>query len=58
MAWICNKKAYDLVTQSLIINSLTMYKIPHAIINFIEKTMKTWRVELTVGGRSLPKAKV
>ena len=30
-----------------------MYKISHEVINFIEKTMKTWRVELTVGGTSL-----
>ena len=30
-----------------------MYKITHEVINFIEKTKKTWRVELTAGGRSL-----
>ena len=28
------------------------------IINFIEKTMKTWKVELTAGGRSLAEVKV
>ena len=35
-----------------------MYKISHEVINFIEKTMKTWKVELTAGGRSLAEAKV
>ena len=28
------------------------------VINFIGKTMKTWRVELTAGGRSLAKVKI
>ena len=27
-------------------------------MNFIEKTMKTWRVELTAGGKSLAEAKI
>ena len=35
-----------------------MYKISHEVINFIEKTMKTWRVELTAEGRSFSEAKV
>ena len=35
-----------------------MYKISDEVINFIEKIMKTWRVELTAGQRSLAKAKV
>ena len=35
------KKAYDMVPQSRIINSLKMYKISHETINFIEKAMKT-----------------
>ena len=37
MAWIDYKKAYDVIPQSWIINSLKMYKISHEIINFIEK---------------------
>ena len=58
MAWIDYKKAYDMVPQSWIINSFKMYKISNEVINFIEKTMKTWRVELTAGGRSLPEANI
>ena len=35
-----------------------MYKISDEVINFIDKTMKTWRVELTAGGRKLAEAKI
>ena len=58
MAWIDYKKAYDMVPQNWIINCLKMYKISHEVINFIEKTIKTWRVELTAGGRSLAETKI
>ena len=34
------------------------YKISHEIISFIEKTMKTWRVEFKAGGRSLADTKI
>ena len=47
MAWIDNKKAYNMVPQRWIINCFKMYKISHEVINFIEETMKDWRVELT-----------
>ena len=55
--WL-QKKAYDIVPQSWIINSLKMYKISDEVINFIEKTMKTWKMELTAGGKSLAKTKI
>ena len=32
--------------------------VSHKVINFIEKTMKTWRVELTAGGKSLAETKI
>ena len=35
-----------------------MHEISHEVINFIDKTMKTWRVELTAGGRRLAEAKI
>ena len=35
-----------------------MYKISDEVINFIEETMKTWRVELRDGGRSLAVTKI
>ena len=40
-----NKKAYEMVPQSWMINYLKMYMISNEVINFIEKTMKTWRVD-------------
>ena len=35
-----------------------MYKTSDEVINFIEKTMKNWRVELTTGGKSLAESKI
>ena len=35
-----------------------MYKISHEVIKFVEQTMKTWREELTAGGRSIGKTKI
>ena len=58
MAWIDYKKAYDVVPQSWIINCFKMYKISDEIINFIEKTMKTWKVGLTAGVKSFAEVKV
>ena len=58
MAWIDNKKAYDMVPQSWILHCLKMYKISHEVIKFIEQTMKTWKVELTSGGRSIAETKI
>ena len=34
-----------------------MYKIPDEVIQFIKKTMETWRVELTAVGKSLAEVK-
>ena len=55
---IDNKKAYDMVPQSWILHCLKMYKISHEVINFLEKTMQTWRMELTAGERSWAETKI
>ena len=47
-----------MVPQSWILHCLKMYKISHKIINFIEKNMNHWRVELTAGGKSLAETKI
>ena len=47
-----------MVPQSCIINCLKMYQISDVVINFIEKTMKTLRVELTAGGKSLVESRI
>ena len=58
MVWIDYKKAYHMVPQSWIKNCLKMFKILHEVINFTEKTMKTWRVYLTAVGRILAETKI
>ena len=52
------QKAYDMVPQGWILHCLKMYRISHEVINFIEQTMKNWRVELTAGGRSIAETKI
>ena len=47
-----------MVPQSWILHCFKMYKISHEVINFIEKTMQIWRVQLTAGGRSLAETKI
>ena len=49
------KKTYDIVPQNWILNCLRMYKIPDHVVQFIEKTMPTYRVKITAGGKSLAK---
>ena len=48
----------NMILKSWIINCLKMYKISLEVINFIVKTMKTWAVGWTAGGRSLAKTKI
>ena len=58
MAWIDNKNTHVTVPQKWIINCLKMYKISDEVRKFIERTMKTLRVELTPGWRCLAEAKI
>ena len=58
MVWIDFKKAYYIDPQSRIKNCLKMYKISDEVIKFIEKTMKTWSVELTAKRKSMTEAKI
>ena len=58
MAWIDYKKAFYMVPQTWIINCLKMCKISDEVINFIEKTIKTWRVVLTTRGKSLAEVQI
>ena len=38
--------------------TLKMYKISDRVVQFIEETTQTWRVELTAGGKSLAEVKI
>ena len=58
MAWFDFKKAYDIVPHSWILHCLKMNKILDQIVQFIEKTMQTWRVDLTTEGKTLAEVKI
>ena len=53
--WIDNKKTYDIVPQTWILECLKVYKISDKVINFITKAMKE---ELTAGGKTLTEMKI
>ena len=53
MAWTDNKKPYDIVPQSWLINYVHLYKISDEVMKFTEEIMKNCWVELTAGGKSL-----
>ena len=49
MGWINYWKAYDMVPHSWAIESLNMMDIAKNVVNFLGKTMKSYRMELTCG---------
>ena len=42
-----------MVPQSWILHCFKTYKIPDKVKKFIEKTIETWKLKLTTGGKSL-----
>ena len=58
MAWLDNKKTYDIVPQNWIIDCLKMYKISDKVIKFIMESRKIWKVEMTAGGKTLAEVKI
>ena len=58
MEWIDYKMAKDMIPRSWIIHFLKMNKISEGVINFIEKTMATWKIELTAGWKSFAEENV
>ena len=49
MCWIDYRKAYDLIPHSWILECLMCFGISEEICNLLEKSMKSWCVELTCG---------
>ena len=47
-----------MVPQSWIVHGHKMYKILDQVIKLIEKTMETWRVELTAGRKNFAEVKI
>ena len=58
MRWINYRKAYDMVPHSWVIETLNMMSIAKNIVNFLGKTMKSWRVKLTRGAETLGKVPI
>ena len=52
------QKAYDMVLQSWIINSLKIYKIYDEVIKFVKKTMENWRAKIDSKGKILAEVKI
>ena len=55
MVWIDDQIAYDMVPHSWVIESLNIMGIAKNMVRFLEKTMKSWSVELTCGAETLRK---
>eukprot|EP00795_Rhopilema_esculentum_P003517 gene3517-biopygen1669 len=53
MAWVDYKKAYDMVPHSWIIECLRLYRVSDNVVNFIERSMTNWKVQLTSCGETL-----
>ena len=52
------KKAYDMVPHSLIIECLKLTHVAENIINFVERSMSSWRTELTSSGEMLGSVRI
>ena len=52
MAWIDNKKTYDIILQSWVIDCLKIYKISDEVMKLIEKIIKSLTVKPTAGGKT------
>ena len=53
MAWRDYKKAYDMVPHSWISECLEMFSIANNIQDFLNNSMKSWKLELNASGKTL-----
>ena len=53
MAWVDYRKAYDMVPHAWIIESVRFAQVAQNIIEFIERSMKNWKTDLTACGQIL-----
>ena len=53
MTWIDYKKAYDMVPHSWISDCLDMFGIANNVQDFLNNSMKSWRLELNASGNTL-----
>ena len=53
MAWINYKKAFDMVPRSWISECLEMFGIANNVQDFLNNSMKSWKLELNASGKTL-----
>ena len=53
IAWIDYKKAYDMVPHSWISECLEMFGIANNVQDFLNNSMKSWKLELNASGKTL-----
>ena len=53
MAWVDNRKAFDTIPHSWIIECLEMFGIAENVKEFLKASMENWRRDLTSCGESL-----
>ena len=53
MAWIDYKKAYDMVIYNWISECLEMFSIANNVQDFLNNSMKSWKLELNGSGEKL-----
>ena len=56
MAWVDYKNAYDMVPHSLVIECLRFFRVLDNVVNFIERSMTNWKVQLTSCGEIFSRA--
>ena len=58
MAWVDYKKAYDMIPHSWIIECLKLTHVAENVINFVERSISSWRTELTSSGEMLGSVRI
>ena len=58
MAWVDYKKAFDMVPHSWIIESLKLAQVAPNVIDFVERSMRSWNAKLTPCGQTLGTVKL
>ena len=53
MAWIDYKKAYDMVPHIWISECLETFGIANNVQDFLNNSIKSWKLELNVSGKTL-----
>ena len=56
MIWTVNRKTYNRILETWIIECLIEFKIPEKVINFFLRAMENWKVALSVGAQTLADA--